>query len=70
MPRKQLFADSDHSAFTEHGDASTCSNFLDLDWLSSSGNSCEEEMYERLVFFIQLQEFHQELLLSDSFCYI
>ncbi|KAH7679991.1 SAC domain-containing protein [Dioscorea alata] len=45
MPRKQLFADSDHSAFTEHGDTSTCSNFLDLDWLSSSGNSCEEEMF-------------------------
>ncbi|KAK9078391.1 hypothetical protein SSX86_002448 [Deinandra increscens subsp. villosa] len=24
-----------------------CSNFLDVDWLSSSGNSCEDETYER-----------------------
>lgn len=23
------------------------SNFLDVDWLSSSGNSCEEETYDR-----------------------
>ncbi|OAY66692.1 Phosphoinositide phosphatase SAC2 [Ananas comosus] len=28
-------------------DESSCSNFLDLDWLSSSGNSCEEEINER-----------------------
>ncbi|XP_017697351.2 phosphoinositide phosphatase SAC2-like isoform X2 [Phoenix dactylifera] len=43
MSRRQLFADSEHSYFYENGD----SNFLDLDWLSSSGNSCEEEIYER-----------------------
>ncbi|KAJ0981073.1 hypothetical protein J5N97_009328 [Dioscorea zingiberensis] len=49
MPRRQLFADSDHSCLNEHGDASNCSNFLDLDWLSSSGNSCEEEIYERSI---------------------
>lgn len=55
MPRRQLFGDvqrdrfleSDHIYFTEHGDASSSSNFVDLDWLSSSGNSCEEESYER-----------------------
>ncbi|KAH9652906.1 phosphoinositide phosphatase SAC3 [Citrus sinensis] len=49
MPRRQLFGDvqrdryfeSDH--IYEHGDASSSSNFVDLDWLSSSGNSCEEE---------------------------
>lgn len=23
------------------------SNFVDVDWLSSSGNSCEEETYDR-----------------------
>ncbi|KAH9652902.1 phosphoinositide phosphatase SAC3 [Citrus sinensis] len=53
MPRRQLFGDvqrdryfeSDH--IYEHGDASSSSNFVDLDWLSSSGNSCEEEPYER-----------------------
>ncbi|XP_078444255.1 phosphoinositide phosphatase SAC2-like [Wolffia australiana] len=28
-------------------DASNCSNFLDLDCLSSSGNSCEEELCDR-----------------------
>ncbi|XP_038985385.1 phosphoinositide phosphatase SAC3-like [Phoenix dactylifera] len=43
MSRRQLFADNEHSSFCENGD----SNFLDLDWLSSSGNSCEEEIYER-----------------------
>lgn len=45
---RQLFAESAHSYFSEHGfDETTCSNFLDLDWLSSSGNSCEEEIFER-----------------------
>ncbi|WJZ94216.1 hypothetical protein VitviT2T_013093 [Vitis vinifera] len=39
--------DSDHICFNEHGNACNCSNFLDVDWLSSSGNSCEEETYER-----------------------
>ncbi|XP_031267421.1 phosphoinositide phosphatase SAC3-like isoform X1 [Pistacia vera] len=55
MPHKQLFGDvqrdryleSDHIYFSEHGDTSSFSNFVDLDWLSSSGNSCEEEPYER-----------------------
>lgn len=55
MPHRQLFGDiqrdrgheSDNIYFSEHGDVYNCSNFLDLDWLSSSGNSCEEEPYER-----------------------
>jgi hypothetical protein len=55
MPRKQLFADmqrercaeSHHIYYSEQGDSSSCSNFVDLDWLSSSANSCEEEPYER-----------------------
>uniref|UniRef100_A0A803NUW5 SAC domain-containing protein n=1 Tax=Cannabis sativa TaxID=3483 RepID=A0A803NUW5_CANSA len=54
MPRRQLFGDiqrdrgheNDQVYFVEH-DMSNFSNFLDLDWLSSSGNSCEEEPYER-----------------------
>ena len=54
MPRRQLFGDvqrdqcpeSDRTYYCEHGDPSTCSNFLDLDWLSSSGNSCEEDQFE------------------------
>lgn len=55
MSRRQLFRDmledqcseSNHICYDDHGDACTCSNFLDVDWLSSSGNSCEEETYER-----------------------
>ncbi|XP_010049319.2 phosphoinositide phosphatase SAC3 isoform X2 [Eucalyptus grandis] len=51
MPRRQLFGDAqrenNHIHYTEYGDSSSCSNFVDLDWLSSSGNSCEEEPYER-----------------------
>ncbi|KAJ1408292.1 SAC domain [Sesbania bispinosa] len=39
--------DSDHICYDEHGDGFDCSNFLDVDWLSSSGNSCEEELLER-----------------------
>uniref|UniRef100_A0A5B6YTC1 Putative phosphoinositide phosphatase SAC3-like isoform X2 n=1 Tax=Davidia involucrata TaxID=16924 RepID=A0A5B6YTC1_DAVIN len=55
MSRRQLFSDvqldqcleSDHMCFHERGDSFNCSNFLDVDWISSSGNSCEEEIYER-----------------------
>ncbi|WCJ42861.1 Phosphoinositide phosphatase family protein [Euphorbia peplus] len=53
MPQRQLFGDVerdrylgiDHVYFSE--DTFNCSNFLDLDWLSSAGNSCEEEQFER-----------------------
>nr|CAD1838049.1 unnamed protein product [Ananas comosus var. bracteatus] len=48
ISRRQLFPDSRYCCITELGsDESSCSNFLDLDWLSSSGNSCEEEINER-----------------------
>lgn len=36
---------SDHVFYNR--DSFNCSNFLDVDWLSSSGNSCEDETYER-----------------------
>ncbi|XP_050383838.1 phosphoinositide phosphatase SAC2-like [Argentina anserina] len=50
MPRKQLFdglqedqcLNSDHIYYDEHDDDCNFSNFLDADWLSSSGHSCEE----------------------------
>ncbi|XP_050216554.1 phosphoinositide phosphatase SAC3 isoform X2 [Mercurialis annua] len=53
MPRRQLFGNVerdrylglDHIYFSE--DTYNCSNFVDLDWLSSSGTSCEEEPFER-----------------------
>ncbi|KAK7411814.1 hypothetical protein VNO78_03255 [Psophocarpus tetragonolobus] len=56
MPRRQLFGDiqrehfldSDHISCSGHGDSFSCSNFVDLDWLSSSGYSCEGEPFERL----------------------
>ncbi|XP_031373626.1 phosphoinositide phosphatase SAC3 isoform X3 [Punica granatum] len=51
MPKRQLFGDvqreSNHIYYSEYGDASNYSNFVDLDWLSSSGNSCDEEAYDR-----------------------
>lgn len=40
------YSESDHIFYAEHGDACDCSNFLDVDSLSS-GNSCEEELLER-----------------------
>ncbi|KAK9923817.1 hypothetical protein M0R45_032217 [Rubus argutus] len=57
MPCKQLFdgmqedqcLNSDHIYYDEHDDDCNFSNFLDADWLSSSGNSCEEEMCGRSV---------------------
>ncbi|KAA8523369.1 hypothetical protein F0562_009792 [Nyssa sinensis] len=52
MPRRQRFAymQGDRSLDGDHGDAFDCSNFVDLDGLSSSGNSCEEDLYERSIF--------------------
>ncbi|GLT97150.1 hypothetical protein SLE2022_147320 [Rubroshorea leprosula] len=53
IPGKQLFGDmqrcleGDHVYHSEHGDTFNCSNFVDLDWLSSSCNSCEDEHFER-----------------------
>ncbi|GER53610.1 phosphoinositide phosphatase family protein [Striga asiatica] len=55
MPRTRLFPDSqperyldnDCTYYVDREDSFNCSNFLDVDWLSSSGNSCEDEAYER-----------------------
>lgn len=49
VPTRELFAEMQRVRYLEHenGDAIDCSNFVDLDWLSSSGNSCEEELLER-----------------------
>ncbi|GJX86229.1 phosphoinositide phosphatase SAC2-like protein isoform X2 [Tanacetum coccineum] len=57
MPRRQLFVDthsddypnSDRIFYNKRLDSFNCSNFLDVDWISSSGNSCEDESYERLT---------------------
>ncbi|CAI9760554.1 unnamed protein product [Fraxinus pennsylvanica] len=49
MPARVLFAEmqKDRCLEHEHGDSIDSSNFVDLDWLSSSGNSCEDELLER-----------------------
>ncbi|KAJ1687271.1 hypothetical protein LUZ63_018661 [Rhynchospora breviuscula] len=49
LPGRQLFPDRRHTLLNEFStpDESHSSNFLDLDWLSSSGNSCEDEIYDR-----------------------
>ncbi|KAL2936493.1 Phosphoinositide phosphatase SAC4 [Bienertia sinuspersici] len=55
LPRKQFYGDvrrenyvgNDHIDIHERKDSLDCSNFVDLDWLSSSGNSCEEDCCER-----------------------
>ena len=44
---KDQCLESDHICYDEHGDSGDCSNFVDLDWLYSSGNSLEEELLER-----------------------
>ncbi|KAG5006332.1 hypothetical protein JHK85_024874 [Glycine max] len=57
MPHRHLFGDiqrerffhSDHISYSGHGDSFSSSNFVDLDWLSS-GNSCEEEPFERPLY--------------------
>ncbi|KAM0952467.1 putative SAC domain, polyphosphoinositide phosphatase Fig4 [Dioscorea sansibarensis] len=46
MPGKELFTDEEHGYVIDRSDESSSSNFLDLDWLSSSGNSCDEETCE------------------------
>lgn len=55
MSRRQILVDahsedypnSDRIFYNKRLDSFNCSNFLDVDWISSSGNSCEDEQYER-----------------------
>ncbi|KAI3773268.1 hypothetical protein L1987_47793 [Smallanthus sonchifolius] len=55
MSRRRLFLDahsddypnSDRIFYHKRLDSFNCSNFLDVDLISSSGNSCEDEPYER-----------------------
>ncbi|GFP82126.1 phosphoinositide phosphatase sac4 [Phtheirospermum japonicum] len=49
LPNRELFAEMqrDRCLERENGNAIDCSNFVDLDWLSSCGNSFEEELFER-----------------------
>ncbi|XP_074294801.1 phosphoinositide phosphatase SAC2-like [Silene latifolia] len=57
LPAQQLFTDmpeiqyvkGECSCYIQHGDEFDCTDILDLDldWISSSGYSCEEETYDR-----------------------
>ncbi|KAF6142271.1 hypothetical protein GIB67_030638 [Kingdonia uniflora] len=49
MTRRQLFTEMQSNLVYFNNVTSNCSNFVDLKWLSSFGNSCEEESYERSV---------------------
>ncbi|OMO66058.1 hypothetical protein COLO4_30835 [Corchorus olitorius] len=43
---KDHFVESNRVCYDENGVECNCTNF-DMDWLSSSGNSCDEDMYDR-----------------------
>ncbi|KAG2728537.1 hypothetical protein I3760_01G210500 [Carya illinoinensis] len=74
MSRRQLFRDmledqspeSGKLCYDDHGDACTCSNLLHADWLSSSGNSCEEEIYERSITSLSSENFGDGLKLDTT----
>lgn len=51
---KDQYRESDQICYEEHEDARDSSNFLDVDWLSSSGNSCEGELLERYHLFTSM----------------
>ncbi|KAK9099603.1 hypothetical protein Syun_026648 [Stephania yunnanensis] len=47
MTCRQLFTNTQSNPIYLNGNVVDCSNFLDMDRLSSSGNSCEEDPYDR-----------------------
>ncbi|KAG8376273.1 hypothetical protein BUALT_Bualt09G0046100 [Buddleja alternifolia] len=50
LPTGELFHEIQYVKLErENGETIDFSNFVDLDWLSSSGNSCEEESVERAM---------------------
>ncbi|XP_027173210.1 phosphoinositide phosphatase SAC3-like [Coffea eugenioides] len=67
MPVRELFEDlpRDRCQENENGDSYDCSNFVDLDWLSSSGNSCEEEILERSLLTSPIAGLSSDNVVSD-----
>ncbi|XP_076901211.1 phosphoinositide phosphatase SAC2-like isoform X1 [Bidens hawaiensis] len=43
------YSNSDRIFYNKRLDSFNCSNFLDVDLISSSANSCEDELYERSI---------------------
>ncbi|KAG2708728.1 hypothetical protein I3760_05G206400 [Carya illinoinensis] len=58
--------ESGNLCYDDHGDVCTCSNLLDVDWLFSSANSCEEEIYERSITSISSENFVDGLKLGTT----
>ncbi|XAR51117.1 hypothetical protein NMG60_11005660 [Bertholletia excelsa] len=48
VPRR-LFTDMQRERCFDNDQGDTCSNFVNIDWLSSSGYSCDDELYEREI---------------------
>lgn len=75
MPCRKIFEDeeclyfeSDHICYDEHGDACSFSNFLDKEWLSSSGNSCEDLCDRQfLCFLLSASAEEPKAILTDCF---
>ncbi|KAL3623561.1 Phosphoinositide phosphatase sac4 [Castilleja foliolosa] len=51
LPNRELLAGMQRDRYLERENENTvdCSNFVDLDWLSSCGNLFEEELFERSI---------------------
>ncbi|KAI3973162.1 hypothetical protein MKX01_020897 [Papaver californicum] len=47
MASKQLFTDMQSTRIHFHEDSHNCSNFVDVEWLSSAENSCAGDLHER-----------------------
>ncbi|MCL7036156.1 hypothetical protein MKW94_016832, partial [Papaver nudicaule] len=47
MASQQLFTDMQSTRIHFHEDTHNCSNFVDVEWLSSAGNSCAGDLHER-----------------------
>lgn len=67
IPTRELFIDMPRDRFLEqeNEDAYDCSNFFDLDWLSSSGNSCEEDILERSMLISPIAGVSSENVVDD-----
>ncbi|KAF5733472.1 phosphoinositide phosphatase SAC2 [Tripterygium wilfordii] len=74
MTSRQLFGElemdpcfeSEKICYDEHGDACGCSNFLDMDWIPSSGNSCEEDIYDRSTAGLSSDNLASELKMETT----
>ncbi|XP_022715350.1 phosphoinositide phosphatase SAC2-like isoform X5 [Durio zibethinus] len=57
---KDHFLESNRICYDENGDECNCTNF-DMDWLSSSGNSCDDDIYDRSTMGLSSENIGAEL---------